>query len=254
MIQKANENERLQSRVNELNQQLNTQQLTFEKDRRDIERQLAELRSIEEQMIELINQLNVDRAASLSSNNVPDKVGLVKSSELKINRPYSAIKQEVSGLVASYQMAVSQLEEVNRDLKKTPIHWPAASETVSSHFGYRTDPFTNTGSFHSGIDLAGPLGTDIYVAGDGIIEFAGYQGAYGYSILVDHGNSYKTRYSHLNEVKVKKGESVTQGQLIGSMGTTGRSTGVHLHYEVIKNGKHIDPFPLMTFLQNAFNE
>lgn len=113
---------------------------------------------------------------------------------------------------------------------------------ISSYFGYRSDPIYKIPIFHSGIDFAAPMGTEIFSTGDGVVEKVeqNYWG-YGNMIIVNHGYSYQTRYAHLSEFGVVPGQSVKRGQVIGYVGSTGKSTGSHLHYEVLKNGEAIDP-------------
>ena len=113
---------------------------------------------------------------------------------------------------------------------------------ISSHYGYRTDPFYKVQKLHSGIDFAGPIGTHIYCTGDGVVEKVtkGNSG-YGNNIVVNHGYGYKTRYAHINKAYVKEGQRVKRGEHIADMGNSGKSTAPHLHYEVIKNDKAINP-------------
>lgn len=113
---------------------------------------------------------------------------------------------------------------------------------ISSHYGHRTDPFYKVTKFHGGIDFSGPVGTGIYATGDGVVsKVEKNKSGYGNNIIVDHGYGYKTRYAHLHSFSVKKGDKVKRGQEIGKMGNTGKSTAPHLHYEVIKNNKAINP-------------
>nr|WP_246593561.1 M23 family metallopeptidase [Evansella tamaricis] len=124
---------------------------------------------------------------------------------------------------------------------------PTDNGRITSHFGNRADPFTRATSFHSGIDIAAPLNTPIYATADGIIISVGWEGGYGRTIVIEHGDTYETLYAHLNEIYISVGDEVEKGDLIGGMGTTGRSTGVHLHYEIRRNGSLVDPYPYMTF-------
>jgi len=113
---------------------------------------------------------------------------------------------------------------------------------IGSYFGYRTDPFYKVTKFHEGIDFTAPLGTDIYATGDGevtSVEFS--RSGYGNCIIINHGFGYQTVYAHLSKMKVKKGEKVKRGQVIGFVGNTGKSTSPHLHYEVRKSGRAVDP-------------
>jgi len=113
---------------------------------------------------------------------------------------------------------------------------------ISSYYGYRIDPFYKVKKFHEGLDFSAPKGTPVHVTGDGIVvRVIRSNRGYGNEILVDHGFGYTTRYAHLSAFKVKKGQYVRRGQVIGLVGDTGKSTAPHLHYEVIKNHHHINP-------------
>lgn len=121
-------------------------------------------------------------------------------------------------------------------LKETEIKY------ISSYFGYRPDPIYKIEKFHSGIDFSAQMGTEAYSTGDGVVSDVekGHWG-YGNMVTIDHGYGYKTRYAHLQKAAVRKGQKVKRGQLIGFIGNTGKTTGVHLHYEVLKNDVQIDP-------------
>ncbi len=111
-----------------------------------------------------------------------------------------------------------------------------------SGFGWRIDPIYKTRHMHTGMDFTAKRGTDVYATGDGYVEeIENKRWGYGKSIIINHGYGYKTRYAHLSGFKVKKGDKITRGQLIGLVGSTGRSTGPHLHYEVEKNGAKVNP-------------
>lgn len=113
---------------------------------------------------------------------------------------------------------------------------------ISSYFGYRPDPIYKIDKFHSGIDFSAELGTESYATGDGVVaDVENNEWGYGIMVVIDHGFGYKTRYAHLQKAKVRKGQKVKRGQLVGLIGSTGKATGVHLHYEVLKNDVQIDP-------------
>ncbi|MDX1451193.1 MAG: M23 family metallopeptidase [Oleiphilaceae bacterium] len=118
-----------------------------------------------------------------------------------------------------------------------PITWG----WLSSDYGYRTDPFTGKRAWHAGVDFAGKEDSDIIVVASGVVTFAGDRYGYGNLVEVNHGNGFATRYAHCKELKVSVGAVVEKGQVIATMGSTGRSTGPHVHYEVLKNGKPINP-------------
>lgn len=122
-----------------------------------------------------------------------------------------------------------------------PSGWPVETGWISSLFGVRTDPFTGRLTRHMGIDFAGREGTEVVSVAAGIIAEAGYRDGYGHLVEVNHGNGYATRYGHNREVLVKPGDRIAKGQRIARMGSSGRSTGPHVHFEVLFNGMLVDP-------------
>jgi murein DD-endopeptidase MepM/ murein hydrolase activator NlpD len=122
-----------------------------------------------------------------------------------------------------------------------PSLWPVNGSLVS-HFGMRMDPFSGQGGFHPGVDLHAPVGTPIRAAADGRIVQAGWNAGYGISVMIDHENDMQTLYGHLSRVELRVGQEVKRGQIIGLTGTTGRSTGPHLHYEVHVGGAPVNPY------------
>ncbi len=129
----------------------------------------------------------------------------------------------------------------NRDiLASMPSIWPTTGY-VTAPFGNRRSPFTGNAEFHKGLDIANSAGTPIYAPANGTVSFVGEQNAYGNTILLQHGNGLSTHYAHLSRYVVKEGQQVKRGELIGYVGSTGRSTGPHLHYEVRINGVCVNP-------------
>ncbi len=129
-------------------------------------------------------------------------------------------------------------QEINGDLFKKPIH---ARWYKSSSFGGRASPVTGVRSYHSGVDMACPTGTLIYAALPGRVVDAGFNSTYGNYVIIAHHSGYKTLYGHMSKTEVKRGQVVTQNSLIGRVGSTGLSTGPHLHFTVFKNGKTVNP-------------
>lgn len=129
-----------------------------------------------------------------------------------------------------------KLEE-ERYIAGRPITWG----WLSSPYGYRSDPFTGKRTWHDGVDLAGKEGSDIIAVAGGVVTWAGERYGYGNLVEIDHGEGLVTRYGHCKEVKVRVGDVVQKGQVIALMGSTGRSTGPHVHFEVLKNGRSRDP-------------
>lgn len=118
---------------------------------------------------------------------------------------------------------------------------PVQEGYVSSSFGRRSDPITGRIAMHTGTDFSAPRGTPIFAVGAGVVTFSGRNGAYGNMVEISHGDGYKTRYAHAHELKVEKGDLVSKGQQIATVGSTGRSTGPHLHFEVYRNGMAVNP-------------
>lgn len=129
-----------------------------------------------------------------------------------------------------------------------PSIQPIAKFTFTSAYGVRSDPFQGSAAMHAGIDLASPTGTPIYATADGVVDRAEWFGGYGNMVEIDHGKGVATRYGHMSRIAAHPGERVKRGELIGYVGSTGRSTGSHLHYEVRIDGRAVNPVP---FLQSA---
>ena len=145
-----------------------------------------------------------------------------------------------------------RLRYVRRDVERqealassTPSIWPAHG-WLTGTFGGRSDPFTGEPGYHQGIDISTEKGQPVYATADGTIEAASYTGDYGNLIVLRHGFGLTTRYGHLSSFNAKPGQSVKRGDVIGYVGSTGRSTGSHLHYEILANGKLINPLQLLT--------
>ncbi|CCQ09383.1 Peptidase, M23/M37 family [Pseudoalteromonas luteoviolacea B = ATCC 29581] len=146
---------------------------------------------------------------------------------------------------------IVRLNELEQVIAALPSALPAEEFYVSSNYGLRKDPITGQRAFHKGVDLAGWHKTKIFAPADGKITKAGRNGGYGNFIEIQHANGVKTRFGHLHTIKVKKGQQVTKQDVIALMGSTGRSTSTHLHYEVLHNNKHINPIKLTKALSSV---
>lgn len=166
--------------------------------------------------------------------------------ELEIDRP--SFLADLDRLAADIEAREQQLEVLesllaNRKLQKEvsiagrPVNWG----WLSSRFGRRTDPFTGRPAWHAGVDFAGKEGSEIVSVGSGVVTWAGERYGYGLMVEVNHGGGLTTRYAHAEEILVSVGDIVKQGQTLAKMGSTGRSTGPHVHFEVRKNDKAVDP-------------
>ena len=145
-------------------------------------------------------------------------------------------------------LSLARMDALENGLQGVPQVMPADSGEITSGFGYRSDPFTGSGAFHPGLDFRGAFGAPIHAAADGTVSFVGQIRGYGNVVEVSHGNGLLTRYAHMSKTMAKVGQKVAAGDVIGAIGSTGRSTGPHLHFEVRKNGSVVNPRP---FLENA---
>jgi len=143
----------------------------------------------------------------------------------------------------SEQLAVLETMLMSRNLQAEvmPAGRPVSRGWLSSYFGRRTDPFTGRRVHHSGVDFAGRLGSDVVAVAAGVVTFSGKRSGYGNLVEINHGNGYATRYGHNLENLVQVGQTVKKGQVIARMGSTGRSTGPHVHFEVLYNGRAVNP-------------
>ncbi|MFI4973374.1 MAG: M23 family metallopeptidase [Caulobacterales bacterium] len=164
--------------------------------------------------------------------------------EAKDPRALAAVLDVDEDFAARIQNAAADLSDMrglSDAAEALPLARPAADVSQTSGFGVRLDPFTGRPAFHAGQDFAGAYGTPIQATAPGIISFTGVRSGYGETIEIDHGHGFKTRYAHLSAISVQVGQHVAVGQRIGAMGSTGRSTGTHLHYETWVNGRAQNP-------------
>jgi murein DD-endopeptidase MepM/ murein hydrolase activator NlpD len=158
--------------------------------------------------------------------------GNAEESKLSDNEKYSLYNEYLSRLLNSVAF--------------TPMGYPRVS-SITSVFGYRSDPFdSENAEFHPGIDFRGQTGDPVKTTANGKVIFTGWKGGYGNCIIVKHNNDFETLYGHLSHINVHEGQDVNTGDIIGKVGSTGHSTGAHLHYEVRKNGKPINPAKFLT--------
>ena len=133
------------------------------------------------------------------------------------------------------------VDEVARVMSSAVGELKLPASTVTSAYGWRQDPFTGEAKFHKGVDLRAAEGSDVAAAGAGRVTFAGVSGGYGTTVVLEHANGLSTRYAHLSESRVRVGDEISAGQVIGLAGSTGRATAPHLHFEVLEDGVQVDP-------------
>ncbi|TMO57562.1 M23 family metallopeptidase [Pseudoalteromonas phenolica] len=186
-----------------------------------------------------------------------DEIGLDKQTSLSPiaqGGPYHQL--DTQHISTDYLHVIDKLVELNeleQMITLLPDSMPVKKDKfyVSSQFGYRKDPITGRRAMHKGVDLAGWHKTDIHAPAAGTVTKAGKNGGYGKFVEIEHANGLVTRFGHLHTIKVKKGQKVEKSDVIALMGSTGRSTSTHLHYEVLQNGKHINPIKLAKVLSRV---
>ncbi|MNW48064.1 Murein DD-endopeptidase MepM [compost metagenome] len=142
-------------------------------------------------------------------------------------------------------ITLREARQTQYSISGTPSEWPTLSKRLTSNFGYRTDPFKGTAAFHAGIDIAGKVGDPIYAAGAGKVITTDKDSSHGKYIVIEHPGGLQSWYLHLSSIGVSEGDTVTKGENIGKLGSTGRSTGPHLHFEIVKQGKQVNPLPYL---------
>lgn len=158
---------------------------------------------------------------------------------------FGVLKSVLQGLESRLRYVRRDVEQQEKLAAATPSIWPAHG-WLTGYFGGRSDPFTGEHGFHQGLDISTEKGDPVIATADGTVEAANYDGDYGNMVLLRHDFGLETRYAHLSAFKVKPGQAVKRGDVIGLVGSTGRSTGAHVHYEILANGKLLDPLSLLT--------
>jgi murein DD-endopeptidase MepM/ murein hydrolase activator NlpD len=151
-------------------------------------------------------------------------------------------------------LSLARMTVLERALDGIPQVVPASVRAITSGFGYRRDPFNGRGAMHAGIDFKGAIGSPIFAAAGGRVSFAGQKSGYGNAIDITHGNGMLPRYAHLSRIGVKVGQQVAAGITIGGLGSTGRSTGPHLHFEVRINDRAVNPRPFLEAAPDVLKE
>ncbi|MBL4689958.1 MAG: peptidoglycan DD-metalloendopeptidase family protein [Rhodospirillales bacterium] len=162
--------------------------------------------------------------------------------------------KEMKESLANLDIYLSRWEALQGVMKRIPLAPPLNAFYVTSGYGKRRDPINRRWAAHYGLDMGGPFKSSVYSPAPGVVSFAGWKGKYGKLIEIDHGAGLKTRYGHLNKISVKKGQEIKFHHKIGLLGSTGRSTGAHLHYEVVFRGKAMNPMKFIKAGRNVFQE
>jgi murein DD-endopeptidase MepM/ murein hydrolase activator NlpD len=155
--------------------------------------------------------------------------------------PLGAIDAQLGRVEQQIASVASAAAEHSLTLMRLPTRLPIPGAELTSSFGNRIDPFAHSHAFHAGLDFAARAGTPIASAAGGVVAFAGFKRDFGWVVEIDHGNGLATRYAHASQLLVRTGEVVVPGDRIAMVGSSGRSTGAHLHFEVLRSGDHVDP-------------
>ncbi len=207
------------------------------------------LRTIENEQLTRITRL-----ADAAYENADTITEALRAADLPIDNDFGKDESDVGGpliplnseamfdiKVKELDTALDTLDHLRQEARRLPLANPAPGHVVTSPFGVRTDPILGTAALHSGMDFRAPVGMAATVTAPGTVVRAGWAGGYGRMVEVDHGNGFSTRYGHLSKILVKVGQKLAAGDEIGETGSSGRSTGPHLHYEIRHNGEAINP-------------
>lgn len=206
----------------------------------------AQIQAVQVAQVEKIHQLRIEtkrKSDAIVKIFADLKVPLSSKIKHNVGGPYQAarIGLDFHELSQDLRGSMDVLDTLRARTNVLPVGNPLSGSKISSRYGNRVDPFKKTSAFHSGIDFKAPSGKRIKSSGAGKVVKAGRNGGYGLMVEIDHGNGITTRYAHLRRISVKVGQRIRRGSTIGQVGSTGRSTGPHLHFEVRRNGKSTNP-------------
>jgi len=210
----------------------------------DVARMVQEMRAMQSDVVAIKQQ--VQHRYQVTSAELR-KLGIDPKRVQGVGGPFEAV-QPLKAADPNFKALFTSwknLDSLEQGTIAIPSLKPVKGASFTSGFGTRSDPFQGRAAMHAGVDLAGPVGTPIYATADGVVGRSEWSGGYGNLIELDHGKGIQTRYGHLSRSLVSPGQRVKRGDQIGMMGSTGRSTGSHLHYEVRIDGKAVNPIPFM---------
>lgn len=204
------------------------------------------LHSIESEQIDRINALaaNAYKAADVIQTALADAGLEVRDDNATgTGGPFLPVQStvEFDARLAELDQALNLVDRMKSEARRVPIANPSPGHTISSNYGVRTDPLLGTPAMHSGTDFRAPMGSGILATASGKVVSADWNAGYGRMVEIEHAGGFTTRYAHMSQILVQQGQTVVSGDLIGKVGSTGRSTGPHLHYEVHRNGTALNP-------------
>ncbi|MFD0674035.1 M23 family metallopeptidase [Cohnella sp. GCM10027633] len=244
-------------------EELQTEIVGLSEQAKSINSHMTDIKELETQLKEMVGIEDADTAAAKQAKSGKEDTEEVSMDGGTGGEDLPVTDEEMDGLIGDTRDILSVLTEqaellkpeleqtktavlkMTAKLRVTPTIWPTDSRRLTSSFGVRKDPFTRYARFHAGIDIGGSTGDSIYATADGVVLSAGRDSSHGLNIWISHSNGIRTHYSHLSKMLAEPGDKVSKGDIIAKMGSTGRSTGPHLHYEVAVNGSNVDPEPYL---------
>ncbi len=218
---------------------LSSQEVVLEETKKSIEEKQDEMQNLMDEKIDEIHKYEKDIANKEAA--IEEYENMIKEQDAQI--------RALEAAVAAAQAERERLNSISQNSVKRPTYgggqfcWPAPSYTrISDEYGYRIHPILNVEQYHNGLDMAAPYGSSILAAADGVVVAAAYSSTMGNYVMIDHGGGLYTIYMHASSLSVSEGQSVTKGAKIGGVGSTGRSTGNHLHFSVRLNGSYVSPW------------
>lgn len=239
LTQKEDTIKKMQAQLAQLAQQAESVQLRME-----------ELNKLESDVKSLVGIPEDNSSTGPSEDGVGGEFVAIQEDELEelahdTGTIFSSLDDQITDLKERLTSTKELAQKRLHTLRVMPTYWPTQSQRITSFFGVRMDPFSGEPGIHKGIDIAGHMGDPVYAAADGRVSDTGSMTERGNYVVVTHAMGLTTRYFHLSKIEVKTGDRLHQGDVIGKIGSTGRSTGPHLHFEVMKHGESVDPRPYL---------
>lgn len=249
-VGQASQTKRLQEQLRQITLEARGLSLDLEAERGrnqvlagEAERVMQDLKMLEAEINRLREKAGLPKIPLLPAKN-PQAPRGGGADHLELGELLLSIQSQMTSFAAEIEPVAEALGNPLSDEVPVPVGVPLHSATyITSGFGVRASPFGDAYEFHNGLDFSASYGAPVYATASGVVEEAGWKGPYGLAVVINHNFGYRTLYGHLSAISVAAGERVEQGNLIGQVGSTGRSTGAHLHYTVFRYGVAVDPSP-----------